>query len=85
MHLQDTWEEENSVWSLGKRLKLGYNFKSHQHVWLRLHRKEKENKKKKGPKKDVILNNILIWQQSEAEPQKVKAKEHSKSKNLGGD
>ena len=53
MYLQDTGEEENSVWSLRKRLKLECNFQSHQHVWVRLYRKEKENIKKRGSKKRV--------------------------------
>lgn len=51
-------------------------------MWVRLRRKEKENKKKRGSKKDVVLNNIHILEPSEAEPQKGKAKEHSKSKKL---
>ena len=78
-------EERKIQWNLGKSLKLEYNFKSRQHVWVILCRKEKENKKKRGSKKDVVLNNIHILEQSEAEPQKGKAKEHGKSKKLCGD
>lgn len=29
LYLQDTWEEENTVWSFGKRLKLEYKLKHH--------------------------------------------------------